>query len=53
LRLWKWELQRWADETGLSLSICHFPPGTSKWNKVEHRLFSLLHQFPWEFAKGV
>ena len=42
LRLWKWELQRWADETGLALSVCHFPPGTSKWNKVEHRLFSFI-----------
>jgi len=42
LRLWKWELQRFADETGLSLSVCHFPPGTSKWNKVEHRLFSFI-----------
>jgi len=42
LRLWKLELQRLADETGLSLSICHFPPGTSKWNKIEHRLFSFI-----------
>src|SRR3990172_4371769 len=42
LRLWKWELQTFADETGLSLSVCHFPPGTSKWNKVEHRLFSFI-----------
>jgi len=42
LRLWKWELQRFADETGLTLSVCHFPPGTSKWNKVEHRLFSFI-----------
>ena len=40
LRLWKWELQRLADQTGLALTVCHFPPGTSKWNKVEHRLFS-------------
>ena len=40
LRLWKWELQRLADQTGLILTVCHFPPGTSKWNKVEHRLFS-------------
>jgi hypothetical protein len=40
LRLWKWELQRFADRTGLSVTICHFPPGTSKWNKIEHRLFS-------------
>jgi len=42
LRLWKWELQRWADELGLPISVCHFPPGTSKWNKVEHRLFSFI-----------
>jgi len=40
LRLWKWELQRFADRTGLSITMCHFPPGTSKWNKIEHRLFS-------------
>jgi Rhodopirellula transposase DDE domain len=38
-RLWKWELQRWADETGLIVEVCHDPPGTSKWNKIEHRLF--------------
>ena len=42
LRLWKLELQRLADETGLAISVCHFPPGTSKWNKVEHRLFSFI-----------
>jgi len=42
LRLWKLELQGFADETGLALSICHFPPGTSKWNKIEHRLFSFI-----------
>jgi hypothetical protein len=42
LRLWKLELQKLADETGLCLSICHFPPGTSKWNKIEHRLFSFI-----------
>jgi hypothetical protein len=42
LRLWKLELQNLADETGLSISVCHFPPGTSKWNKVEHRLFSFI-----------
>jgi hypothetical protein len=41
-RTWKVELQRLADETGLSLHVCHFPPGTSKWNKVEHRLFSFI-----------
>jgi transposase len=42
LRLWKWELQKLADETGLAISVCHFPPGTSKWNKIEHRLFSAI-----------
>ena len=42
LRLWKVELQKFADETGLTVSVCHFPPGTSKWNKVEHRLFSFI-----------
>ena len=42
LRLWKVELQSLADETGLSISVCHFPPGTSKWNKIEHRLFSFI-----------
>jgi len=39
-RLWKVTLQRLADELGLSITVCHFPPGTSKWNKIEHRLFS-------------
>jgi hypothetical protein len=42
LKLWKLELQTLADETGLSISVCHFPPGTSKWNKIEHRLFSFI-----------
>jgi len=40
LRLWKWELQQLATRTGLTITVCHFPPGTSKWNKIEHRLFS-------------
>ncbi len=44
LRLWKFELQRLADETGLRIAVCHFPPGTSKWNKIEHRLFSFITQ---------
>jgi len=44
LRLWKWELQRLADETGLAISVCHFPPGTSKWNTIEHRLFAFISQ---------
>jgi hypothetical protein len=39
-RLWKVELQRLADETHLNIAVCHFPPGTSKWNKIEHRMFS-------------
>jgi len=42
VRLWKWELQKLADETGLQISVCHFPPGTNKWNKIEHRLFSFI-----------
>lgn len=42
LRLWKLELQAMADATGLLIAVCHFPPGTSKWNKVEHRLFSFI-----------
>ncbi len=40
VRRWKWELQRFATHTGLAITVCHFPPGTSKWNKIEHRLFS-------------
>ena len=42
LRLWKVALGRLADKTGLQISVCHFPPGTSKWNKIEHRLFSYI-----------
>ncbi len=38
-RLWKYELQKLADETGMTIEVCHYPPGTSKWNKIEHRLF--------------
>ena len=41
-RLWKKELQNLANETGLEISVCHFPPGTSKWNKIEHRMFSQI-----------
>ena len=44
IRLWKYELQRLANELGLTISVSHFPPGTSKWNKVEHRLFSYISQ---------
>jgi Rhodopirellula transposase DDE domain len=43
-RLWKTELQKLADETGLQIRVCHFPPGTSKWNKIEHRLFCHISQ---------
>ena len=42
VRVWKVELQAFADESGLEITVCHFPPGTSKWNKIEHRLFSLI-----------
>jgi hypothetical protein len=41
-RVWRCELQRLADTTGLSIRVCHFPPGTSKWNKIEHRMFSFV-----------
>jgi Rhodopirellula transposase DDE domain len=44
LRLWKVELQRLADETGLIFQVCHYPPGTSKWNKIEHRMFCHITQ---------
>ena len=43
-RLWKVQLQNLADRTGLIINVCHFPPGTSKWNKIEHRLFSYISQ---------
>ena len=42
VRLWKWELQKLADDTGLTIQVCHLPPGTSKWNKIEHRMFSFI-----------
>ena len=42
VRLWKWELQRLADATRLAIHVSHLPPGTSKWNKIEHRLFSFI-----------
>ena len=41
-RLWKLELQKFVDANELSVRICHFPPGTSKWNKIEHRMFSYI-----------
>jgi hypothetical protein len=44
VKLWKVELQKLADETGLALEVCHYPPGTSKWNKIEHRLFCRITQ---------
>ena len=44
VRLWKLELQTLADEMGIPITVCHFPPGTSKWNKIEHRLFSFITQ---------
>ena len=60
VRLWKIELQRFADETGLVLNVHHYPPGTSKWNRIEHRLFCHITQtwrgpdprFPWSPALG-
>ena len=44
VRLWKLELQHLADELGFPIAVCHLPPGTSKWNKIEHRLFSFISQ---------
>src|SRR5574337_278208 len=44
VRLWKIELQRFADETGLALNVHHYPPGASKWNRIEHRLFRHITQ---------
>ena len=42
VRLWKIELQKLVDEIGIPITVCHLPPGTSKWNKIEHRLFSFI-----------
>ena len=42
IRAWKVELAKLANETGLEITVCHFPPGTSKWNKIEHRMFSFI-----------
>jgi hypothetical protein len=42
VRAWKWHLARLATETGLQITVCHYPPGTSKWNRIEHRLFSFI-----------
>jgi hypothetical protein len=44
VRLWQLALQRLADATGLTIQVCHLPPGTSKWNKIEHRLFAFITQ---------
>ena len=44
LRLWKLELQALADASGLTFQVCHYPPGTSKWNKIEHRMFCHITQ---------
>ena len=44
VRLWKLELQKLADELGMAINVCHFPPGTSKWNKIEHKMFSYISQ---------
>ena len=41
-RAWKVHLQDLSDETGMAITVCHYPPGTSKWNKIEHRLFSFI-----------
>ena len=41
-RLWKFYLQKFANKTGLKITVCHFPPGTSKWNKIEHKMFSFI-----------
>ena len=43
-KLWKYELQKFANETGLDITVLHFPPGTSKWNKIEHRMFSYISE---------
>jgi hypothetical protein len=42
VRLWKWELQQMANQVGVAITVCHFPPGTSKWNKIEHRMFAYI-----------
>ncbi len=44
VRLWKRELQVLANELGIAITVCHLPPGTRKWNKIEHRLFSFITQ---------
>ena len=44
VRLWKVELQKFADQTGLAITVAHHPPGTSKWNRIEHRMFAFVSQ---------
>ena len=44
VRLWKYELQKLANELGKTINVCHFPPGTSKWNKIEHRMFCKISE---------
>ena len=44
VRLWKYELQQLANELGKAITVCHFPPGTSKWNKIEHKMFCQISQ---------
>ena len=55
--LWRQELQRFVDDTGLVVTVCHYPPGTSKWNKIEHRMYSHITQNwrgrPWETVETI
>ena len=51
-RPWKKKLQLFASETGLEIKVCHFPPETSKWNKIEHRLFIIEQTLTYEKQKG-
>src|SRR5690349_19940945 len=52
VRLWKVELQKLADETGLEIAVCHYPPGTSQWNRIEHRLFCHITQNSYCWSLG-
>ncbi len=45
VRLWKYELQKLANELGKAITVCYFPPGTSKWNKIEHRMFCRIVEY--------
>jgi hypothetical protein len=51
VRLWKVELQKFANETGLRIAVSHLPPGTSKWNKIERRLFFYQPELAWQAAR--